>query len=171
MNQCREYIEQMYSDAKINQVISKINPVELQDDLKQEFFLILLEYDCDELMKIKTDGNIIGFMLRIIWNLAYSSTSSFYYTYKKNDLKRAQEYLNQFVGRDFSGTGEVAQKVLDKKLQQSAKDAHESIIFQKYSESLNCSEVARYFGIPRKHVNDVVNQCRSELKKIINENT
>lgn len=160
----------MYSDAKVNQVIGKIEPVELQDDLKQELFLILLEYDCHKLTKIRDEGKALFFIIKILTNLAFSKNSTFYYKYKKNDRDKAHQYLLSMTGKELTGA-DKAKAVLEEKMLKSAKDAHESIIFNKYMESLNCSEVARYFGIPRKHVNDVVNQCRSELKKIINENT
>ncbi len=170
MNPCSDYIEQKYLDTKLDEIIRKVEPVELQADLKQELFVILLEYDCDKLLKLKAEGRDLFFIVKILTNLAFSNSSSFYYKYRKSDREKVGEYLRRLSGTNLTGA-EKAKEILSQKMIKSAKDAHESIIFNKYIESMNCSEVARYFGIPRKHVNDVVNQCRNELKKSINKNT
>ena len=61
-----------------------------------------------------------------------------------------------------------AQKVLDKKMEIDANNAHESIIFKKYVELRNCQKVADYFKIPRLHVLQVVKKTKTELKHAIN---
>jgi len=169
VNECREIVEHAYNDPKINEVISKINPTDLQADLKQEFALILLEYNCEDLIRIKTRENFTGFALRIIYNLAYSSTSPFYYKYKKSAIDKAREYLRLTMIKNDLGSADTAQRVLDKKLLSSAKDAHESIIFQKYVELRNCVKVAEFFGIPQKHVFNVVKETKKQLKNEINK--
>lgn len=168
MSECHHIIEEFYKDDNLKRILSKINPASLQDDLRQEFFLILLEYDCNELLRIKSTGNLTGFMLRILWNMAYSSTHPFYYKFKKSNLKEAIEYFRVTSGKDIKLDANKAQNILDKKLEGSAKDAHESIIFQKYVEFRNCVKVAEYFGIPQQHVFEVVKQTKKQLKHEIN---
>lgn len=102
--------------------------------------------------------------------MATSSTSPFFYKYKKNDIDKAVKYLEYLQAKALgSRESTLAQRILADKLQRSANDAHEAIIFQKYIELNSCVEVAKYFKIPKSHIYKVVNNCKAELKKAIND--
>lgn len=58
------------------------------DDLAQEIYLILLEYDQDKLTLIYNKKQINFFISRIIMNQAFSKNSPFYMNYKKWDLNK-----------------------------------------------------------------------------------
>lgn len=59
-----------------------------KDDLIQEIYLILLEYDKDKLQKLINDKQIKFFIARIIRNQWFSKTSTFFKQFKKyNSLK------------------------------------------------------------------------------------
>ncbi len=58
---CNKLIEDIYNNPKVTELLSKIEPVDLQDDLRQELALTLLNYDCDKLLKIDKEGNLINF--------------------------------------------------------------------------------------------------------------
>ena len=168
MKTCNDLIVEIYQDAKINNLIAKVKPTELQDDLKQELALILLSYDCQKLIQLKSEGNINAFVLRIIINMGMSNNSPFFYKYKKNDIGKAVEYFKLTSVKDWIETADIATKHLDKKLSLNANEAHESIIFSKYVEMRNCQKVAKYFGLPHKHVFDVVKKTKKQLKNLIN---
>lgn len=53
------------------------------DDLMQEIYLILLEYDRDKLIDLYEKKQLKFFMVRIIQNQYNSKTSPFYRKYKK----------------------------------------------------------------------------------------
>lgn len=53
------------------------------DDLVQEVYLILLEYDQDKLKQIYEKGEINYWLTRIIMNQYCSNTSPFYKKYRK----------------------------------------------------------------------------------------
>jgi DNA-directed RNA polymerase specialized sigma24 family protein len=53
------------------------------DDLMQEIYLILLEYDRDKLIAIYEKKQLKFFIVRIILNQYNSKTSTFYRKYKK----------------------------------------------------------------------------------------
>jgi uncharacterized protein with HEPN domain len=57
---------------------------------------------------------------------------------------------------------------LTKKLDIDANNAHEAILFNKYVELRSCQKVADYFMIPRKHVMNVINKTKKELKTKLN---
>lgn len=168
MNECYQYIDTLFRNPKLDELISKIDPADLRDDLKQELAIILLKYDCDKLKSIIFEGNFIGFVNMILWNLATQSNNVFVRTYRKQDIDKAIEYLNSLQTEELKG-GFVADSHLEHKMSKSAKDAHESIIFRKYVECKNMREVAKYFNIPHKHVFIVVSNVKKELKERINE--
>jgi hypothetical protein len=127
----------------LNKLLQNIEPIDLQDDLKQELAIILLKYDCEKLKSIIFEGKFIGFVNNTLWNLATQSNNVFVRTYRKQDINKAIEYLNSLQSKELKG-GIVADRHLEKKMQKSAKDAHEAIIFRKYVECRNMKEVAKY---------------------------
>ena len=166
---CNDIITELYNNDKINELIGKIQPVELQADLKQELAIVLLEYDCNKLKKISKEGNIIGFAMQIIWTMGTSNRSPFYNKYRKNEIEKAFNYIISQNGNSIPlHTVLVAEKILQSKLKGSPMEAHESIIFNKYVELRSCVDVAKYFDIPKDHVFAVVKKMKHELKKAIN---
>lgn len=168
MNECYEYIDQLFRNKELDKIVTKIEPIDLQDDLKQELAIILLKYDCDKLKSIIFDGKFIGFVNNILWNLATQPNNVFIRTYRKQDIDKAIQYLKSLQNKEIRGA-EIAENHLNKKMVNSAKDAHESIIFRKYVECRNMKEVAKYFNIPHKHVFIVVSNVKKELKERIND--
>jgi len=170
MNPCSSIIEKIYLHPKVNELIGNIKPAELQDDLRQEMAMVLLKYDCDKLMKISDEGNLLPFVLRIIWKMGTMTKGEFYKVFKKNDVDKAFEYMKSFEGKSIPVKhANIAMKVLEHKLTLNANDAHESIIFSKYVELKSCNKVAEYFGIPHLHVSIVVRKTKQELKKLLNK--
>lgn len=168
MNECYGYIDKLFREKDLNRLLENIEPKELQNDLKQELAIILLKYDCDKLKSIIFDGKFLGFVNNTLWNLATQSNNVFVRTYRKHDIDKAVAYLNSLQSKELKG-GIVADRHLEKKMQKSAKDAHEAIIFRKFVECRNMKEVAKYFNIPHKHVFIVVTNVKKELKERINE--
>lgn len=168
MNECYGYIDKLFREKDLNRLLENIEPKELQNDLKQELAIILLKYDCDKLKSIIFDGKFLGFVNNTLWNLATQSNNVFVRTYRKHDIDKAVAYLNSLQSKELKG-GIVADRHLEKKMQKSAKDAHEAIIFRKFVECRNMKEVAKYFNIPHKHVFIVVTNVKKELKERINQ--
>lgn len=168
MSDCREYIERIYTDKKINEFIAKIQPAELQDDLRQELAMILLNYDCDKIAKMYREGNLIGFTFATIWKMGTGNKGYFYKTYRKKEYQKAIEYTKYLYSPTSSNTSALAaRKRLNNKKQMDANQAHEAIIFEAYIELRSCKKVADYFGIPHPHVFNVVKKCKQELKQEI----
>lgn len=171
MSNCNDIIENIYKSKEFNNLINKIKPEELQGDLKQEVILILLNYDCSKIIQIKNEGNITGFALRIIWNLVTRKRSIFNKIYKRSEnLNKLNEYFNSLEDNKFDiNEYNIANKILRTKLNIDPNEAHESMIFQKYTELRSCQKVADYFGIPRLHAFKIVKKTRQELKDKINK--
>jgi hypothetical protein len=164
---CNDLVVEIYQDAKINNLIAKIKPTELQEDLKQELMLILLEMNCSKLKELKQSNSLLHYVIRIITNMAMSNNSPFFYKYKKSDTAKLLDYIRSQSGFYPIHLADIAKKDLEKKLTSNANEAHESMIFSKYVEIRNCQKVADFFGVPHKHVFDVVKKTKNHLKTII----
>ena len=163
----------MYLNPKVTELLSKIKPVELQDDLRQELAMVLLNYNCKKIIELNREGNLLGFTLRILWKMGTGTKGDFFKKYKKFNTIFGTDYISTIV-EDVEYTDEdlsnYAINKLNHKMTINANEAHESIIFKKYVELKSCTKVAEYFNIPKKHVFLVVKKTKDELKKTINDN-
>ena len=57
-------ITELYNSADINNAIGKMNRVELQDDLKQEVFMVLCEMEDEKLFTMYQEGYLKYFIVR-----------------------------------------------------------------------------------------------------------
>jgi len=168
MSECNEYIESIYRNPRIAEFIGSIQPDDLQNDLRQEMAIVLLNYDCLKIAAMHMRGELVQFAMGILWKMGRLQKGEFYKIFKKNSCGISAEYLT----RTSSDTNAVemaliARRKLRHKLLSDANDAHEAIIFEKYVELGTCRAVAEYFGIPKHHVDKVVSKCRRELKQAI----
>ncbi len=76
-------ITELYSSKDINEAIGKMQPEELQDELKQEVFLVLCEMDTDKLFMMYEQGYLKYFIVRTILNMAKSDRSNFYRKFRQ----------------------------------------------------------------------------------------
>jgi hypothetical protein len=170
LSECNEYIKRIYEDKKVNEFLSRIHPSELQDDLRQEMAVVLLNYDCLKLATMFHSGNLVSFAKGILWNMGRCQKGEFYRVFKARNDDKAKEYLRRITkDSDSLRMARMANKILEDKLMLDANEAHESIIFSKYVELGSCVKVAEFFGIPKYHVDRVVTKCRQELKKSIKQ--
>lgn len=70
-------------DTCISFQASKYNLQQYIDDIKQEIYLIILEYPNDKLNAINTENHMNAFVTGILVKQLYSKTSSFYRRYRK----------------------------------------------------------------------------------------
>lgn len=168
MSTCNKLIEFVYNHPEINRLINSVQPDGLRDDLKQELAITLLSYDCSKIIEINETNGLIGFSIKIITNMAFSSTSRFYKKFRYNDYSKAVDYLRSQVklpelNHKFAT---IASKRLSDKYGEDEQQAHEAILFTKYVELRSCKKVALFYNIPEKHVKDIIRKTRAELKLI-----
>lgn len=88
----------------VNKIINNIGvQSDLKDDLSQEIYLILLEYDKDKLQEMINNKQINFFVSRIITNQYNSKTSVFFKKFKKpmlNKLKTIDDILHDEEGTE-----------------------------------------------------------------------
>lgn len=169
MNNCKKHIEEIYKHPAFNSLISKIKPIELQDELRQEVAVILLQKECEQIERLYHDNELLQYSLKIIWNLGTSKTTRFYRMFKKNYYENLSEYLETLKGTELVTDLQIRKvnNILDEKLNKNANDAHESMIFRKYVELNSGEKVAEFFGIPAIHCYEVIRKTKKELIKAI----
>lgn len=76
-------ITELYNSTDINNAIGKMQPFELQDDLRQEVFMVLCEMEEARLFQMYTDGYLKYFIVRTILNMAKSDRSNFHKKFRQ----------------------------------------------------------------------------------------
>lgn len=163
-----QIIEFIYKNKDINNLIDNVHPDHLRDDLRQEMALALLSMSEEKINEIWASNGLVGFSIKIITNMAFSSTSPFYKNFRKNDYKKAIDfYRSQIKLPELNITfANIASKRLENKYLQDEIQAHEAILFTKYVEFRSCKKVADFYGIPEKHVKDIIRKTKLELKQL-----
>jgi len=91
-------IEQYWLNEEVNQAFAKMQPEELQYDLKMEVFLVLLEMDERKLFGLYERNEIRFYIVRTMLNMIKSDRSQFwkkyrnYTEYKEKELPDVENY-------------------------------------------------------------------------------
>ena len=81
-------VDKLARNRVVEDMIKNMNINDYPDDLAQEIYLILLEYDKEKIEDMYNKNQINFFISRIITNQAFSKNSPFYLNYKKWDLNK-----------------------------------------------------------------------------------
>lgn len=168
MQNCKEAVVNVYTHPDLLNLISKVKPENIRDDLRQEIAVSLLEQPCEKVAALFAGDNLLKYAIKVCWIMATGTHNSFYYKYKKSDLTKAVEYIRQTqtlpelpISLAFK-----AQSILQQKTG-NVNDDHEVRIFNKYVELGSSRAVSKYYDIPLNHVCNVVNKIKTELKCIL----
>jgi len=150
-----QIITELYLSKDIGDAIGKMKPVELQDDLRQEVFLVICEMEEDRLLQMFNDGYLKYFIVRTILNMAKSDRSNFSRTFRRVYEEVSDNYQV-----------EVYDESISDKLRKSMEVLHwyEKEIFRLYSESGNLLQVSRDTGIPYRSLLKTVKKVKTLLK-------
>jgi hypothetical protein len=154
-----EILVEFWNSKDVNNAIAKMHPVELQQDLKSEVFLILAELDNDKIVGLYQRKELKFYIVRIILNLV-----------KSTDKKFFQKYRN-FIEYKEIDTAEVFQEdIIDNVI--NAVDElywYQKEVLRLYANEFDCNarELSRKTGIPYMSLIRTINQTKKELKKKI----
>jgi 3'-phosphoadenosine 5'-phosphosulfate sulfotransferase (PAPS reductase)/FAD synthetase len=154
-----QIISEMYNNKDINQAIGKMHPVELQDDLKQEIFLVLCEMADDRLISMWQNGFLKYFIVRTMLNMAKSDRSTFYNLFRKTFIEYVETYDQKDDLHDPSE--------MDIKLGKSMEVLHwyEKEIFRLYSDNgKNILKLSRETKIPYRSLFKTIRKVKILLK-------
>jgi hypothetical protein len=169
--ECNEIVEKVYQNPDLLRLISKIKPESIRDDLRQEIAVSLLEQPCDRITNLFRENNLLRYSMRVCWLMATSKQSAFYKRFRRTDLVKAVEYMRIIDTGPIipEPVGKIADKAVDilSTKNKTVYDDHEARIFNKYVEIGSARKVAEYYNIPLKHVCNVVNKVKNELKCLL----
>jgi hypothetical protein len=152
-------IEEFYNSKEVNEAISKMHPVELQDDLKAELFLILCELDEQKLLDLYEKKQLRFYLVRILLNLVQSTDKKFYQKYRNFTEYKQEERADEVT---------EAINVLE-----PLEDLYwyNRKVFELYVHEFKCNakELSRKTGIPYISVVRTINQTKQILRKKIRQ--
>lgn len=148
-------ISELYLSKDINDAIGKMHPLELQDDLRQEVFLVLCEMPEERLFQMFNDGYLKYFIVRTILNMAKSDRSNFSRTFRRVYEPIVDRYSDQAYDES-----------INEKLNKSLEVLHwyEKEVFRLFSETGNLLQVSRDTNIPYRSLLKTIKKVRLLLK-------
>lgn len=98
-------LSDLFTSKDFTSCISKMNPANLQDELKAEVALILCEMEDEKLIGMANRNELKFYTVRIILNLIQSSTSPFYKKFRSgftvmNDMATINQDIFSVIGND-----------------------------------------------------------------------
>lgn len=137
-----------------------MEPYHLQDELRQEVFLVLCEMDEDRLFQMFNDGYLKYFIVRTILNMAKSDRSNFSRTFRK-----VYEEVQDQPTEEYDES-------INEKLNKSMEILHwyEREVMKLFAESGNLLQVSRDTGIPYRSLLKTVKKVKTLLKYKIRNN-
>lgn len=102
---------QCYNSKPINELLSKLDPPSVIDDLKQEMFCYLLERDERKLAGLVERGELQAFMLFIIKRNITSTKSKFYRLQRKETGVEIPTTYAGFI--DLEDSGQIAKEQME----------------------------------------------------------
>ena len=156
-----EIITEFWQSKSVNEAFEKMQPVELQADLKSEVFLILCEMEEEKLIGLYERNELKYYMVRIMLNMIKSDRSSFFKNYR-NYVELLENDV-EVVESDSSETYE--------KIEVHLQNLHwyNRELFKLYALDFkkNAKELSRKTGIPYMSIVRSINKTKAEIKKNI----
>jgi hypothetical protein len=154
-------ITEFWESKSVNEAFEKMQPVELQADLKAEVFLILCEMEEEKLIGLYERNELKYYMVRIMLNMIKSDRSSFFKNYR-NYVELLENDV-EVIEADPSETYE--------KIELHLQNLHwyNRELFKLYALDFkkNAKELSRKTGIPYMSIVRSINKTKAEIKKNI----
>ena len=157
-----EILIEFWELNEVNNAISKMKPIELQEDLKSEVFLILCELPEEKLVALYDRKELKFYMVRIMLNLVQNKNNQFYKKYRNftelNSYEEATQVneepdLNKIVNKYFEGLYWYQKEILR---------------LYTYEFNKNAKKLSLSTGIPYMSIIRTLNKTKQELKSKIN---
>jgi hypothetical protein len=152
-------IEQYWLNDEVNQAFAKMQPEELQYDLKVEVFMVLLEMSDEKLFGLNERNEIRFYIVRTMLNMIKSDRSQFWKKYRN---------YTEYNGKEVA---EVENNSVLDVMEQGIENLHwyqkEILRLYTFDFNKNAKELSRQTGIPYMSIIRTLKQTKTELKKHI----
>lgn len=152
-------ITELWQSQDLNEALKKMKPVEIQEDLKSELFLIICEIEESKLIDLYDKKQLKFYIVRIMLNLVQSSKNKFFKNYRNfeeyNETEKPDETEQPIEVMEFIEGLYWYQK--------------EILKLYTFDFNKNAKELSRQTGIPYMSLIRTLNQTKKELKKKIRQ--
>jgi DNA-directed RNA polymerase specialized sigma subunit len=152
-------IEQYWLNDEVNQAFAKMQPEELQYDLKVEVFMVLLDMEDSKLFGLFERNEIRFYIVRTMLNMIKSDRSQFWKKYRN---------YTEYNGKEVA---EVENNSVIDVMEQGIENLHwyqkEILRLYTFDFNKNAKELSRQTGIPYMSIIRTLKQTKNELKKHI----
>lgn len=154
-----EILIEFWNSEEVNKAFSKMHPIELQDDLKSEVFLILSELPEEKLIGLYERKELRFYIVRIMLNLVQNGNNQFFKLYR-NFVEYIPKEIDEAIEFDVSNIVKISVENLH---------WYKKELLRLYTEEFNCNAKAlsRDTGIPYMSIIRTLNITKSELKSKI----
>jgi len=156
-----EILIEFWKSEEVNNAFSKMHPIELQDDLKSEVFLILCEMPETKLIDLYDKKQLRFYLVRIMLNLIQSTDKKFYQKYRNFTELVGYEKKDEEYNEEIINVNEHIENLYWYKQE----------IFRLYTFEFNknARELSKNTGIHYMSIIRTLNQIKQELKKKIRQ--
>lgn len=156
-----EIITKLYIDKDIAEAIGKMNPVELQDDLRSEMFLVLCEMPEERLLNMHEQGFLKFYLVRTMLSMIKSDRSTFHNKYRKvyTEWTEANDRPDE--------SNHVSSLELNEKLNKALEPLHwyEKKVLEEYAENgKNILALSRATDIPYRSLMKTIKKVKTFVK-------
>jgi hypothetical protein len=170
----QKILSDLYQSREMSDLIQKMQPEHLREEIKQELFLSLCEMPDQKIIGLHLSGGLKFFVTRVLLNMVQSSTSPFFKKYRRMITVDAGDFL--------PSTHDDEEEIIERETTQNALlEAVEKVLgemhwykrelFKLYVHHGSAGKVIKAMKadlcgkyIPRRTILDVVKQAKSEIK-------
>lgn len=152
-------IQEYYQSEWMNDAISKMQPEDLRQDLKQEVFMVLLEMDEEKLLELHANGFLKFYAVRTMLNMIKSDRSKFFQMFRnfvELGVKDKAEDIYE----------ERAEVCFDCAFNTSREQLYEKDMFWHYTYTFdrNALALSKETGIPYKTVTRTLQNAKQRIR-------
>lgn len=157
-----EIITSLYQSKEVNELIKKIKPNELQDDLKQYAFAVLCEKTDEFIIELDTKKQLKFFLVKIISNSVFSNRSGFLTQHKASDELHVDVMEQQIDSKD------NYHELIEKCVSESKKLYwYNQELLNLYSIHGSYRAVSEITKIPVKSIYNAIKKAKQQIKKTL----
>lgn len=155
-----EIIEKLWRSKEVNQAFAKMQPEDLQEDLKSEVFCVLLELSEEKLQGMYERNELKFYIVRIMLNMIKSDRSGFWKKYRNFTELETKEIKEEHYEEEIFDNLESSLLTLH---------WYQAELLNIYANEFNSNakEVSKATGIPYMSIIRTLKQTKNELKKKI----
>lgn len=151
----------LWQSTDLQKTIRKMKPEDLQDDLRQEIFVVLCEMDAARLQSLWIEKKLTLYIFGMIRNMMVSSESTFYSKHRKYGTMVTDQPKDM---PDHSDNWHTTADNLEPAINDL--DPYEAEMIKLYADmGQNCQPIAKATGIQVRSVRYVVTAAKEKLKK------